>query len=382
MQPYAPTALVTMASGRDMCSAVNRSRKSSKTDRRPISTAAAMIRSPARIRSSWPHPVRSTVAVTSMSCRCSDCAVCLGGVCSRSRAVLRQKGVTLKGYDNTTFRLGDELSIRLPSASCVPQVAKEHRWLPVLARQLPLPIPEPVAMGRPGDEFPRPWSVYRWIEGEPASTGQVADLTGFASGLAGFLAALQAIDASDGPPAGAHNFFRGGPLATWDEQTRQLIRLTADDIDAGAAASVWDTALASTWEQAPVWVHGDLTASNVLVAGGALHAVIDFGGVATGDPAYDLVMEWEFFTGDSAAAFRRGLHLDERPGPAAAAGRSGRHSSTSARNTKQATTRKPQPTMTCSDGGTARARLSVSSSPAMPDRPAAEPSIRKRNGSG
>jgi len=219
--------------------------------------------------------------------------------------------VTLKGYDNTTFRLGDELSIRLPSASCVPQVAKEHRWLPVLARQLPLPIPEPVAMGRPGDEFPRPWSVYRWIEGEPASTGQVADLTGFASGLAGFLAALQAIDASDGPPAGAHNFFRGGPLATWDEQTRQLIRLTADDIDAGAAASVWDTALASTWEQAPVWVHGDLTASNMLVAGGALHAVIDFGGVAIGDPAYDLVMEWEFFTGDSAAAFRRGLHLDE-----------------------------------------------------------------------
>jgi len=58
-------------------------------------------------------------------------------------------------------------------------------------------------------------------------------------------------------------------------------------------------------------VHGDLTASNMLVAGGALHAVIDFGGAAIGDPAYDLVMEWEFFTGDSAAAFRRGLHLDE-----------------------------------------------------------------------
>jgi aminoglycoside phosphotransferase (APT) family kinase protein len=219
--------------------------------------------------------------------------------------------VALNGQDNTMFRLGDELSIRLPRASCVPQVAKEHRWLPVLARQLPLPIPEPVAIGRPGDGFPWPWSVYRWIAGEPASTAQVADLTGFASSLAGFLTALQAIDASDGPPAGAHNFFRGGPLATWDEQTRQLIRLTAADIDATAAASVWDTALASRREQAPVWVHGDLAASNMLVAGGALHAVIDFGGVAIGDPAYDLVMEWEYFTGDSAAAFRRGLHLDE-----------------------------------------------------------------------
>jgi aminoglycoside phosphotransferase (APT) family kinase protein len=226
-------------------------------------------------------------------------------------AALPVTPVTLDGFDNSTFRLGDELSIRLPSASCVPQVAKEHRWLPVLARHLPLPIPEPVAMGRPGDGFPRPWSVYRWIAGETASTGQVADLTAFASALAGFLAALQAIDASDGPPAGAHNFFRGGPLATWDEHTRQLIRLTADDVDARAAASVWDTALVSRREQAPVWVHGDLTASNMLVAGGALHAVIDFGGVAVGDPAFDLVMEWEFFTGDSAAAFRRGLHLDE-----------------------------------------------------------------------
>jgi aminoglycoside phosphotransferase (APT) family kinase protein len=220
--------------------------------------------------------------------------------------------VELDGWDNTTFRLGDELSIRLPSAdSYAAQVGKEHRWLPVLARHLPFPIPEPVAMGRPGDGFPRPWSVYRWIAGEPASTGQVADPAGLASALAGFLAALQAIDASDGPPAGAHNFFRGSPLATWDEQTRQLIRLAADDIDARAAASVWDTALASTWEQAPVWVHGDVTASNLLVAGGALHAVIDFGCAAVGDPACDLVMEWTFFTGDSAAAFRRGLPLDE-----------------------------------------------------------------------
>ena len=220
--------------------------------------------------------------------------------------------VKLNGWDNTTFRLGDELSIRLPSADrYAAQVGKEHHWLPVLAPRLPLPIPEPVAMGRPTGEFPRPWSVYRWLAGEPASAGQVADPAGFASSLAGFLAALQAIDASDGPPAGAHSQFRGGPLAAWDEQTRQLTRLTADDIDASAAIKVWDTALASTWERPPVWVHGDVTGSNLLVADGTLRAVIDFGGAAVGDPACDLVMEWTFFTGDSAAVFRRGLHLDE-----------------------------------------------------------------------
>lgn len=220
--------------------------------------------------------------------------------------------VTLNGWDNTTFRLGDELSVRLPSADgYTAQVAKEHRWLPVLAPGLPLPIPEPVAMGRPSDEFPRPWSVYRWIAGKPASADQVADPVRFASRLAAFLAALQAIDSSDGPQPGEHNFFRGGPLATYDQQTRQLIRLTAGHVDASAATRVWDAAMASTWERPPVWVHGDVTGSNLLIADGALHAVIDFGGLAVGDPACDLVMEWTFFTGAGAAAFRRGLDLDE-----------------------------------------------------------------------
>jgi aminoglycoside phosphotransferase (APT) family kinase protein len=220
--------------------------------------------------------------------------------------------VKLNGWDNTTFRLGDEMSVRLPSADAYSaQVAKEHRWLPVLAPRLPLPIPVPVAMGHPSDEFPRPWSVYRWLAGEPVSADRVADPVLFASHLAGFLAALQAIDASDGPPAGEHNFFRAGPLATYDLQTRQLIRRTADDIDAAAATKVWDAALASTWERPPVWVHGDVAGSNLLIADGALHAVIDFGCLAAGDPACDLVMEWTFFTGESAAAFRRGLHLDE-----------------------------------------------------------------------
>lgn len=220
--------------------------------------------------------------------------------------------VALNGWDNTTFRLGDELSIRLPSADWyAAQVAKEHHWLPVLAPRLPVPIPRPVAMGRPSDDFPRPWSVYRWIAGEPASVGKIADLARFASSVAEFVAALHAIDGGDGPPAGAHSFNRGGPLSLWDEETRQLIGRTADDIDVGAVSEVWDAALASTWERAPVWVHGDVTASNLLVADGKLHAVIDFGCSAVGDPACDLVMAWTFFTGASAAAFRRGLELDE-----------------------------------------------------------------------
>ena len=220
--------------------------------------------------------------------------------------------VGLNGWDNTTFRLGEKLSVRLPSGDgYVPQIEKEHRWLPAIAGQLPLPIPEPVALGRPDDVFPRPWSIYRWIDGEPACVGEIADQTVFVADLADFLAALYAIDGSDGPPPGLHSAYRGGPVSSWDEGTRKAIRLLGDDIDAAAATEVWETALASTWDQAPVWVHGDVSPSNLLVADGALHAVIDFGCAAVGDPACDLAMAWTVFDGDSAAVFRRGLPFDE-----------------------------------------------------------------------
>ncbi len=225
--------------------------------------------------------------------------------------------VALDGWDNTTFRLGDALSLRLPSAEMyVAEIEKEHHWLPILARHIALEIPEPVAVGEPNDEFPRPWSVYRWIGGDTATEESIASLTTFASELARFLRELHAIDTRDAPPPGMHNFFRGGPLDTWntlwpDTRTDKSIALLRDDIDARAATRVWEAALATTWDKAPVWVHGDVTGSNLLVRDGELRAVIDFGCSAVGDPACDLVMAWTFFTGDGREAFRGGLDLDD-----------------------------------------------------------------------
>jgi aminoglycoside phosphotransferase (APT) family kinase protein len=220
--------------------------------------------------------------------------------------------VKLDGWDNTTFRLGGDLSVRLPSADAyVAQIDKERRWLPILARHLPIRIPEPVAMGKPGGGFPRPWSIYRWIEGDPASADRIDTPRAFASELAGFLAALYAIDASAGPAPGKHNFFRGGPVDTYDAQSRESIALLADEIDCDAATAAWDAAVATKWNRPPVWVHGDVTASNLLVEDGSLRAVIDFGCAAVGDPACDLVMAWTFFTDQSRALFRSGLALDD-----------------------------------------------------------------------
>jgi aminoglycoside phosphotransferase (APT) family kinase protein len=216
------------------------------------------------------------------------------------------------GHDNRTFRLGDHLSVRLPSGEAyAAQVEKEQRWLPVLAPQLPLPIPAPLAKGIPGDGYLYAWSVLRWLEGEPATAENIADLTAFATELAGFLVALQDIDARGGPAAGPHNFFRGGPLATYEQETYDAIDALGDEIDRDAVLAAWDDAMATEWERDPVWVHGDVAVGNLLVRDGRLAGVIDFGSSGVGDPACDVVIAWALLAGESRAAFRRTLDVDD-----------------------------------------------------------------------
>lgn len=215
-----------------------------------------------------------------------------------------------QGWDNRTFRLGAELCTRLPSAvGYTPQIEKEQRWLPYLARNLSLAIPTPIALGRPGQGFPWAWSVYGWIPGEAASRAHGADLSALATALAGFLAELHQVDAADGPPPGPHSAYRGGPLAFYEDEARRAIAASAGVIDARAATRVLDAALASTWTGAPVWFHGDVAVNNLLLRDGRLSAIIDFGCSGVGDPACDLVIAWTLFAGASRAAFRRSLPL-------------------------------------------------------------------------
>lgn len=162
----------------------------------------------------------------------------------------------------------------------------------------------------PGQGYPWPWSVYAWIEGERSSLRTITDLTVFAEDLADFLLALWAIDASDGPPAGQHSFHRGGSLAVYDAETRRSITALSGEIDVPLITEIWERALASTWKNRPVWVHGDVAEGNLLVRNGRLAAVIDFGSSATGDPACDLVIAWTLFDEPAARAFRDRVGLD------------------------------------------------------------------------
>ncbi len=175
--------------------------------------------------------------------------------------------------------------------------------MPRLAPLLPLPIPFPLAMGAPADGYPWHWSVYQWLDGEIAAIESIADLRQFAITLARFLTALQRIDPTGGPPPGLHNFHRGGPLAIYDAEARQAIAALDGQIDADAATAVWEASLDATWHGPPVWLHGDVAAGNLLVKGGRLSAVIDFGCSAVGDPACDLTIAWTLLSGESREAF-------------------------------------------------------------------------------
>ena len=226
-------------------------------------------------------------------------------------SALPVKPVECDGWDNRTFHLGDQMAVRLPSAEkYAPQVEKEHRWLPKLAPFLPLPIPVPLAMGKPAAGYPWHWSIYRWLDGRTASIERIADLRQFATALAAFLVALQCIDATDGPMAGPHNFYRVCPLTIYGAETQKAIAILGDKIDADAVTAVWNAALASTWHGSPVWIHGDVVVGNLLVEAGHLSAVLDFGSMGVGDPACDLAIAWTLFTGESRSVFRTALSLD------------------------------------------------------------------------
>ena len=217
--------------------------------------------------------------------------------------------VTSYGTDHDIYRLGEQLAVRLPRIGwATAQAAKEAEWLPKLAPHLPLAVPMPLAMGRPAEDYPFDWSVYRWLPGCDASC-TIDDLDQAAADLAAFVRALRGVETTGAFPRPRGG--RGGPLAEGDEQVRRTIAQLGDRIDGVAALRSWEESLdAGAWDQAAVWVHGDLLPGNLLVVDGRLSAVIDFGGLNVGDPACDLQPAWNVFAGESRERFLTELAVD------------------------------------------------------------------------
>ena len=205
-----------------------------------------------------------------------------------------------EGWDNRLFRLGESLAVRMPRrAASVVLIEQEQRWLPELSARLPLPIPVPVRIGRPGCGYPWPWSVVAWLPGESALVAP-SDPMLMAVDLGRFLSRLQQPAPEDAPL----NPWRGIALVARDQAFRMHLQQLGGFVDQHAALRLWDRALSTPpWPGPPLWIHGDLHPGNLLVAGGRLSAVIDFGDLAAGDPATDLAVMWMLLPAEIRPAF-------------------------------------------------------------------------------
>jgi aminoglycoside phosphotransferase (APT) family kinase protein len=218
-------------------------------------------------------------------------------------ADLPLRRVEPSGTVNAIFRLGDELSVRLPrrNGPTAPG-SKELDWLPKLAPLLPVDVPTPVAQGQPSAEYPWFWEVHTWVEGETVPLAEI-DAIQAARDLAALIGTMQRLDPAGAPPG------RGIPLAERDPDIRYW--LARFDGDATVTAE-WDRAVAAPpWDGPPVWHHGDLDVRNWLVCDGRISGVIDWGAMGVGDPACDVMVAWKLHSLAARDAFRDALPTDD-----------------------------------------------------------------------
>jgi aminoglycoside phosphotransferase (APT) family kinase protein len=219
-------------------------------------------------------------------------------------AELPLRRIEPSGTDNAIFRLGDDLSLRLPrrDGPTAPG-SKELEWLPKLAPLLPVEIPLPVAQGSPGDGYPWFWEIHSWIEGETVPVDEI-DAIEAAGDLADLVRALQHIDTTGAEPPG-----RGQPLAGRDPSFRHWLKRFDGD---PRVVGEWERAIAAPpWEGPPVWHHGDLDFRNWLVRDGRIRAAIDWSCMGVGDPACDVMVAWKLHSAAARDAFREALPTDD-----------------------------------------------------------------------
>jgi aminoglycoside phosphotransferase (APT) family kinase protein len=225
-----------------------------------------------------------------------------------------------RGWDNAMFRLGDDLGVRLPlRAVAASLVGHEARWLPELAPRLPPGVgaPVPVFRGAPGVGYPWPWTVVPWFEGRALATLPVGERTAYAEQLADALVALHHPAPREEAPV---NPWRGVALGDRLRHVPAELDVARRALGPEAAvvlAEAWADGLAGPrWPGRPVWLHGDPHPLNVLVSGGRLRALLDWGDVTAGDPASDLATAWLSFDRNGRTAFRRRVEATGSVDPA------------------------------------------------------------------
>jgi aminoglycoside phosphotransferase (APT) family kinase protein len=203
------------------------------------------------------------------------------------------------GWDNSMFRLGENLAVRLPRRQLgVELIGHEQTWLPQLAPQLPLSVPTPLYVGQPNQSYPWRWSIVPWLLGQPADLSE-PDLTQIVPFIS-FLQALHIAAPIDAPV----NPYRGVPLVQRAAAVEErMARLETQTELITPIKTSWQRSLMAPIDRPSTWIHGDLHARNVLVETGKISGIIDWGDMTSGDIATDLAAIWMLFDDPTARQF-------------------------------------------------------------------------------
>ncbi|TQL68630.1 aminoglycoside phosphotransferase (APT) family kinase protein [Nocardioides albertanoniae] len=231
-------------------------------------------------------------------------------------ADLPVRSIHSSGSSNWVFRIGDTLAIRLPrSDDYVADLASEVRWLPRLAPDLSVAVPDIVVVGRPSETFPRPWAVVSWVPGDLPLELDDSQQALLAGSLGAFLQSLHEIGTTDVPAGPEHWGYRSGEPVTdtidrWADHAAEEL---ADLFDPVSVREAWRRLrdVPSATESA-CWVHADLSEENLLVHhDGRLAGVIDFGGIGVGDRSVDMLYAWSIFEAPARELLRIASGVDD-----------------------------------------------------------------------
>jgi len=217
------------------------------------------------------------------------------------------------GTVNAIFRIGNDLAARFPlrpadPAEVLAVLEREARASAELAQVSRFPVPEPVALGKPGAGYPMPWSVQTWLPGTIAIDADPSGSDAFAEDLASFIAALRDAE-TQGRRFDGDN--RGGVIADHDDWMTQCFQESEGLLDVPRLRRLWSRFRELPRTAADVMSHGDLIPGNILVAGDRLSGVLDTGGFGPADPALDLVSAWHLLRPGPRDALRRVLACDD-----------------------------------------------------------------------
>ena len=230
------------------------------------------------------------------------------------------------GTDNAMWRIhveaGPDMVVRLPRRpGAAASVLQETTVLQQLERESIGSIvqtPKVRHIGAPHDVFAHHWSVLEWIDGDDAWTLRheldSRSLHALADDLAAAVDAIGTVGAHDVRPRSPGQ--RGGPLlalldrlSNWLDSSEwnaeNFFDVSAVRRLASEAYEVVDEAVNEGF------VHGDLIPGNLLVDGGRLTAIIDWGGAGRGDTAQDLAPAWAVLDASQRAAFKAAVGADE-----------------------------------------------------------------------